>query len=99
MVLNFGLYFLGFPLLIKSQCHFRYAATSTIAGTQKIHLFIPVSFYELSCKFFSIDTKAWIERVSETSQALQDSEINGYISISFNNQWHIGLVVSKNVEY
>ena len=67
------------------------------AGTQKLHCFIPLTKNKLHTKVFSYSSTPKEERVtlSETVE-LPLEEINGFVTVVYNDQWWISCVLHIN---
>ena len=78
--------------------HVRLVRANTIAGTQKMHYFQPVTKYSLLVKQFSLSEISSIKRVSDSVQLLPDEEILGYVTVTYERDWWLGYVLDRNTD-
>ena len=75
----------------------RHLTATTIAGTQKLHSFIPVNCSTLEVRFFSDSLDSQLKKVCQTVNTLQMEDITGYITVAYDNKWWLGVVINKNI--
>lgn len=80
----------------------RMVNAKTIKGTQQLHSFIPVgSTTKLNVKeySFSTATKEEIVSLEEKNEQLELSEIVGFVTCNYSNQWWLGCVLGIENEF
>lgn len=80
----------------------RLVNAKTIKGTQQLHSFIPVgSTTKLNVKeySFSTETKEEIVSLEEKNEQLELSEIVGFVTCNYSNQWWLGCVLGIENEF
>jgi hypothetical protein len=76
----------------------RFLNARAIAGTQKLHAFIPISKDRVQTKVFSLAPNSKIEKVSLLAGEILLSQMQGYVTCVHNNQWWVGCVLSTDEE-
>ena len=76
----------------------RHERALTIAGTQKLHMFKPISMNTVLVKKFSSCETAMEKKVSYTEEGIACEQIHGYITVLYDLSWWLGYTVSKDVE-
>ena len=76
----------------------RFAMANTIAGTQKLHYFEPLSTSTLLVKYYSSSQQSMIKKVCAVEQSVPEEEINSYVTTLYDNDWYLGCVLNKDVE-
>ena len=71
----------------------RFASAKTIAGTQKLHSFQPVSETKLRVSEYSNSTSSFIvSAVKSSVQELELGAFQGYIAVEYNRKWWVAYV-------
>ena len=78
----------------------RFSRACTIAGTQKLHYFEPVSPSTLLVKLYSSAKDFMLKNVCKDNcrQSVQSQDINGYLTVVYNSHWYLACVLEKNAE-
>ena len=75
----------------------RHLKATTIAGTQKLHSFIPVNDSTLEVRFFPDSSDSQLKKVCQTVKTLEMEDISGYITVAYDNKWWLGVLINKNI--
>jgi hypothetical protein len=73
----------------------RHLSAITIAGTQKLHAFKPLSTSSLEVKYFSASLEAEVKKVCDSEQKVSDEKIVGYVTAVYDQDWYLGYVMEK----
>ena len=74
----------------------RHAEAITIAGTQKLHHFVPVSTSEVRVKPYTSTADFYVKKVSVvTENNVPDDEIKNYVTVEYEKEWWLGFVMEK----
>ena len=72
----------------------RFATAKTIAGTQKLHCFIPISRSSLRVKEYSgSSTSRDVSIRKGCYEVVKDNQIRGYIAVEYDREWWVAYVM------
>ena len=74
----------------------RFARARTIAGTQKLHAFIPASKHTVVTKIFSAAAEKKNASVCVLEDELELNKINGFVACVYGEEWWLGCVLEVN---
>ena len=73
----------------------RFHRSKTIAGTQKLHCFVPLTKNTLFTKVYSNSSLQKEEKVASVeTEGLPIEEINGFVTVAYEEDWWIGCVLN-----
>ncbi len=71
----------------------RFAIAKTVAGTQRLHSFVPVSETKLQVREYSNSSSSTVVSVIKNSiKELELEAIQGYIAVEYNEKWWVAYV-------
>ena len=74
----------------------RHSEAITIAGTQKLHFFQPVSLSEVSVKEYTDSPSSYVKKVAHfDSNSLESTLIKNYVVVEYMSDWWVGFVMEK----
>jgi hypothetical protein len=75
----------------------RFQLARTIAGTHRLHCFVPLSAQLVEVRDFSSSLKKRVERISltsdTTSTAIRITSVNGYVTAKYDGHWWLACVM------
>lgn len=76
----------------------RFGRAVTIKGTQQFHAYLPVNKNpsQIKVKVFSYDTNYSIMRTTRLENKLPMTEVNGYVTVTYDRKWWLAYVLDKN---
>ena len=76
----------------------RHDEALTIAGTQKLHWFEPISKTEVRVKEYTAAASSYVKKVSAVNvlKSLENSLIKNYVTVEYLEEWWLGFVIEKN---
>ena len=82
-------------IVFKIRACLLYTSSIAIQGTQKLHGFIPIpsSISKVKVKVFSESDISTTEKVTTIQDRLQLTEISGYITNIYENNWWLAYVL------
>jgi hypothetical protein len=80
----------------KIQLEKRFDNSRTIAGTRRLHCFIPNSRSSLQTKRYSISSSSKVERVTKLVTDLELEQVTGYVTCKNQGDWWLAQVLAKD---
>ena len=79
----------------------RLSKAKTIAGTQKLHSFVPINTTSLQVREFSASCNVRIENVQVVAahhRSINTCDAKGYATAIYEDEWWLGYVTGSNLE-
>ena len=80
----------------KTQLEKRFDNSRTIAGTRRLHCFIPNSRDSLQTKKYSLSSSSKVERVTKLVTDLELEQVAGYVTCKNQGHWWLAQVLAKD---
>ena len=80
----------------KTQLEKRFDNSRTIAGTRRLHCFIPNSRDSLQTKRYSISSCSKVERVTKLETDIELEQVAGYVTCKYEGHWWLAQVLVKD---
>ena len=80
----------------KTLLKTRFDNSRTIAGTRRLHCFIPNSRDSLQTKRYSTSSTSKLERVTKLATDLELEQVTGYVTCKHQDHWWLAQVLAKD---
>lgn len=76
----------------------RFSECKTIAGTQKLHCFKPVSETKIEVREYSSSSFSRVESLLLQKETTHDRIINGYVTVVYDSKWWLAVILVPDSE-